>query len=159
MNLYEEIGLMVVGSRMKKISHRLQQDILKIYESEGIRFELSWYPVFYLLEKEGSVPVTEMANRLDMSHPSVIQTVNSLRKEKLVETVSDTNDKRKQPVRLSAKGKQLAMQLKPVWERMQAAVNAFLADSPISNQLQEVLRELELNYEKKSIYERYNDLT
>mgnify|MGYP000743049550 CR=1 FL=1 len=158
MRVYEEIGLMILGSWLKKISHLFQQDILKIYEKEGIRFELSWFPVFYMLQKEKQLPVTSLANCLELSHPAVIQVLKSLRKEGLVEFREDATDRRKRQVKLTQQGYGLIERVRPVWKKMEQSIAQLMEESGITKNLREVLVELEKSFAKKSLAERYMEL-
>ena len=52
MNFYEELGYLVLGSRMRRLSEAFLSEINKTYQSAGISFDASWFPVFYLLSKK-----------------------------------------------------------------------------------------------------------
>lgn len=158
MSVYEEIGLMILGSWLKKISQLFQQDILKIYEAEGIRFELSWFPVFYMLQKEKQLPVTSLSNCLSLSHPAVIQVLKSLKKEGLVVFKEDPNDKRKRQVMLTQQGYDLIEKLTPVWEKMEQSISQLMKESEITENLRQVLIELEKSFATKSLAERYKEI-
>lgn len=157
MSMYEEIGLMVFGSWLKKISQQFQQDILKIYESEGIRFELSWYPIFHLLKKQEGIAVTSLSNQLEISHPAVIQVLASLKKEGLIDISKDGKDKRKRHIALSHKGWQLMDKLQPIWVKMEQVIHEFMNDTGITKDIQQVLQALETNFNTKSLVERYKE--
>ncbi|MCG8699102.1 MAG: MarR family winged helix-turn-helix transcriptional regulator [Bacteroidales bacterium] len=158
MDFYREIGELVLGSWLKRISNQFQMDILKIYTSLGIRFDLSWFPVFYLLNKEKEITITSLAKELKVSHPAIIQVVNSLKKEKLVRVSVDKNDKRKRNVKFTEKGFELMRKVEPVWVDIQKIMDEILTEGEQTNQLLPALGELEDIFTKQGIYERFQNL-
>jgi DNA-binding MarR family transcriptional regulator len=158
MNFYSRTGELVFGTWLKRISNQFQQDILKIYASLGIRFDLSWFPVFYFLNKEKEVTITSLSKELEVSHPAIIQVINSLKKEKLIQVSVDKNDKRKRNVRFTAKGYELMCKVEPVWKNIKQIMDEILIEGERTNQLIPALGELENIFSKQGIYERFQNL-
>jgi len=46
MNIYADAGLLILGTRMKRISDRFLSEVSKIYKERKIGFEPVWFPVF-----------------------------------------------------------------------------------------------------------------
>ena len=84
MIFYREAGELIFGSRLKRISERFLMDVSKIYKSLNIPFEVSWFPLFYLLNERGKLSVTEIARELEITHSAVSQLVTILQKKKLI---------------------------------------------------------------------------
>ena len=61
MSFYREIGLLMLGTRLKRISDKFFQEMAQIYREQNIKFEIPWFPVLYLLLKEGSISMTEIS--------------------------------------------------------------------------------------------------
>jgi DNA-binding MarR family transcriptional regulator len=126
MSFYENTGYLAFGSWLKKLSNQFQQDVLRIYAHEGLRFELSWFPIFYLLDQHTFLSVTEISNKLEISHPAVIQVLDSLEKESLIEIIQDEKDKRRRLVRFTSKGEDLHNKVIPIWETMNSSMEQLM---------------------------------
>jgi len=57
MNLYQRLGFLVLGSRLRRISDSFLSEITRAYQNEGIEFDASWFPVFYLLAENDSLSI------------------------------------------------------------------------------------------------------
>jgi phage-related holin len=54
-------------------------EINRIYQNEGIEFEASWFPVFYLLSKNESLSIKELSEQTGVSHPAASQLITNLK--------------------------------------------------------------------------------
>ncbi len=122
LDLIGELGELAVASRLRRLSERLMQDATQIYQDAGVEFQPKWFPIFYLLNREGTLPVTEIATVLGVTHPAVNQVAGEMIRKDLVEALKDKDDARKRLLRLSKKGKALAPRLVPVWEDIRKTV-------------------------------------
>ena len=50
MDLIKQLGPMALGSRLKRLTIRMNKDISLIYRKLGIEFEARWFPVWDLPE-------------------------------------------------------------------------------------------------------------
>jgi DNA-binding MarR family transcriptional regulator len=130
MNYYQSLGYLVLGSRLKRISELFLSEINKVYRTEGIIFETTWFPVFYLLSIHKTLSIQELCEQIEVSHPAASQLVTSLKSKGLVVTTTSKDDGRKQEVKLSSEGKKLLKKIMPVWEAITATMEELSTESP-----------------------------
>src|ERR1700709_1654660 len=118
MNLYQSLGYLVLGSRLRRLSEAFLAEINRAYQNEGIQFDASWFPVFYLLSKNGSLSIKELSDITGVSHPAASQLVTNLKSKKLLKTTTCADDGRRQLVQLTKAGHTLLAQILPVWEAL-----------------------------------------
>ena len=123
MNLYQSLGYLVLGSRLRRMSETFLAEINRIYRNEGIEFDASWFPVFYLLSKNDSLSIKELSEQTEVSHPAASQLITNLKNRKLVETTVCADDGRRQLVQFTDKGRDLLKQILPVWDAISASMN------------------------------------
>jgi len=66
MNFYQQLGFLVFGSRLKRLSDTFINDINKVYKSYNIQFDASWFPVFYILSQKEEVSIKEISDDLNV---------------------------------------------------------------------------------------------
>lgn len=123
MNLYQSLGYLVLGSRLRRMSETFLSEINRIYQNEGIEFDASWFPVFYLLSKNDSLSIKELSEQTEVSHPAASQLITNLKNRKLVESTVSADDGRRQMVQFTDKGRELLKQILPIWDAISAAMN------------------------------------
>ena len=128
MNFYQSLGYLVLGSRMRRMSETFLSEINRIYQNEGIEFEASWFPVFYLLSKNESLSIKELSEQTEVSHPAASQLITNLKLKHIVETTVSSDDGRKQLVQLTGKGQKILNQILPIWDAISVSMTQF-ADS------------------------------
>jgi DNA-binding MarR family transcriptional regulator len=122
MSFYSSLGYLVFGSRLRRLSEYFLMEVNKVYEQSGIAFDASWFPVFYILSKQQNIPLTDIAEQLEVSHSAVSQLITGLKKKGLVKTAPCADDGRRQLVMLSKKGEELLQQVQPVWKAITLAM-------------------------------------
>jgi len=130
MNLYQNLGYLVLGSRLRRLSEAFLAEINRAYQNEGIDFDASWFPVFYLLSKNESLSIKELSEQIEISHPAASQLITGLKNKKLVTSATCADDGRRQLVQLTDSGKRLLMQVMPVWEAVTAAMEELVSTDP-----------------------------
>lgn len=96
MDFFNQAGKIALGSRLRHFSETVTEDAKKVFELYGVLdFSPKWFPVFYILSSDGPTMVTEIANKIDQSQPSVIKIVHEMIKAKIIEKNLNTIDKRK----------------------------------------------------------------
>jgi DNA-binding MarR family transcriptional regulator len=126
MNFYQRLGYLVLGSRLRRISESFLSEINRAYQQEGIEFEASWFPVFYLLSQHDTLSIKELSEQIEVSHPAASQLITNLKQKGLLVTTTSTTDGRKQQVTFSNKGRELLTQIKPVWDAVELSMNAMM---------------------------------
>ena len=107
MDFFNKAGKGAIGSRLRMFSERLTEDASGIYQLYDVPIEPKWFPVFYVLSQKEQMGITDIANEIGHSHPSVSKIVREMAKQGLVEEKKDTADKRRNLVSLSKKGKKI----------------------------------------------------
>lgn len=156
MDYIKELGLLALGSRLKRLSDLFMRDVALIYKSEGIKFEPKWFPLFHLLLNHSPLTITECAKKLSVSHPAVNQFANQMIKENLIEELPGEKDKRKRYISISSHGKEFSLKLKPVWKNLLNALNQMLDNSNFD--LMGTIGDIEHQLEEKDYYERSIEL-
>lgn len=127
MNLYQSLGYLVLGSRLRRLSEAFLSEINRAYQQAGIDFDASWFPVFYLLSKNDSLSIKELSEKTGVSHPAASQLITNLKRKKLVTTATCTDDGRRQLVRFTGSGQALLQQVMPVWNAVSKAMEELVA--------------------------------
>ncbi|MHB8209404.1 MarR family winged helix-turn-helix transcriptional regulator [Mucilaginibacter sp.] len=151
MNLYQNLGYLVLGSRLRRLSEAFLSEINRAYQNEGIDFEASWFPVFYLLSKNESLSIKELSEQIEVSHPAASQLITGLKNKKLVTSITSADDGRKQLVQLTDSGKQLLTQVIPVWEAVNIAMEQLVAGEPGCNELLFSITALENTFKRTNL--------
>jgi len=156
MNYLQQIGAVAIASRLKGLVDILIRDAVRIYQEQGMDFEPRLFTTVRLLKDTGELSVMEIASDLNMTHASVNQICNALEKRGLVTSSVSKADKRKRLIQLSQDGIQLTKELEPLWKIIETAVtDLFYETQP---DFLEILADLEIALERKSMYERIRDL-
>lgn len=143
MSFYSSLGYLVFGSRLRRLSEYFLMEVNKVYEQSGIAFDASWFPVFYILSKQQNIPLTDIAEQLEVSHSAVSQLVTGLKKKGLVETAPCPDDGRRQLVMLTDKGESLLQEVQPVWEAITLAMTDLTESQRQSKLLLEAITQVE----------------
>ncbi len=81
MDFYDEIGKMALGSRLRRLSDLLTEEAAQIYALYDVDMQPKWFPVFYVLSRGEEKSITEIAQEIGHSHPSVSQIVREMAKK------------------------------------------------------------------------------
>ncbi|HEX9151317.1 MAG TPA: MarR family transcriptional regulator [Flavobacterium sp.] len=151
MNVIDESGILAISTRLQRLSEQLRKDGALLYKSFDIEFEPKWFPVIYTLFHKGVLSVVEIANEIGYSHPSTISLLKELEKQKLIRSKKDRQDERKRLILLTAKGQELILKMKPVWDIMTTVLNE-IADN--QNNLLKAINEAENKIANQSFLQR-----
>ena len=157
MNFYEELGYLVLGSRMRRLSEAFLSEINKTYQAAGINFDASWFPVFYLLSQNESLSIKELSDTTGVSHPAASQLVANLKNKKLLKTTTSSADGRLQLVQLTKTGRVLLEQIKPVWEAVKLTMEELVHSDPESEHLLLAITAVEKSFRAASLSEKIGE--
>ncbi|UTW02021.1 bifunctional helix-turn-helix transcriptional regulator/GNAT family N-acetyltransferase [Amphritea atlantica] len=138
MDYMKSFGSLSLGSRLKRLSDRLVQDVIRLYQSQGIELNPTFFPLFNMLHQQGAMTVTEAAEKLGVSHPAISKIARKMQQEGWLSKTTDPQDERRQLLTLTLKSESLLEQIAPVWNAIQAQL-----DSLISSQQHPLLASLE----------------
>ena len=95
MDYLSTLGSLALGSRLKRLSDRLGQEVATIYQDQNIDFEPRWFPVFSYVAQSAPVAITDIATAVGITHPAVNQIAQELIAAGFVLSANDRKDKRK----------------------------------------------------------------
>ncbi|MFD0765513.1 MarR family winged helix-turn-helix transcriptional regulator [Mucilaginibacter lutimaris] len=157
MNLYQSLGYLVFGSRLRRMSEAFLSEINRIYQTEGIDFDASWFPVFYLLSKNDSLSIKELSEQTEVSHPAASQLITNLKNRKLVETTTHADDGRRQMVQFTDKGRALLKQILPVWDAITASMNELEASDAKIAEILPAISALEVAFKAYNLADKVGE--
>ncbi len=157
MNLYQSLGYLVLGSRLRRLSESFLSEINRAYQNEGIDFDAGWFPVFYLLSKKGSLSIKELSEQTEVSHPAASQLITNLKNRKLVNSVTCSDDGRRQLVQLTERGRELLARILPVWDAVLLAMDELLVENPGCKELLPAIAVLENAFKSVNLADRISE--
>ena len=145
MDYVESFGALTLDHRFKRLMHSLLDQANAVYETLGYPFKPRWQSTFSMIAEEGPVGVTEVAEKVKLSHPAIIQITDGLLKAKLVSAKSDPADARRRVFVLTAKGRRWEPELRQIWNDLaKAQLDAFRAAGwDVLEQLKSIEQELQ----------------
>ncbi|WP_337040492.1 bifunctional helix-turn-helix transcriptional regulator/GNAT family N-acetyltransferase [Emticicia sp. 17c] len=159
MDLMSDLGALALGSRLKRLSDRMMKSVSEIYKNSGVDFESKWFPMFYLLSKEGEKGIMEIAEILHISHPGVIQLAKEMEKAGWIVSEKSGLDARKRHLKLTEKGWKNLPQLEEMWvsfkENNEKVIRA--SKQNILLALEEIEHFLDNNDFKKQYYDTFEE--
>ncbi len=156
MDFYERTGIMALGSRLRRLSETITQDSMHIYQLEKLNFEPKWFPVYYTLAHAGPLSVTEIAEQIGHTHPSVSQIAREMRKRGLLVTLKDKTDGRKSMLDLSEQGKTMRPTMDKLCKYVHEGVWELLQET--EHNIWQAIDDLEKALVQKSLLERVADI-
>ena len=154
MNLYQRLGFLILGSRLRRLSESFLSEINRAYATEGIDFDASWFPVFYLLSENPELSIKELSVQIEISHPAASQLISGLKSKGLVITRTSQTDGRKQLVALTEKGQALLETIKPVWDAILVSMYELVNSKTESALLLEAITALETAFQPGDLAQR-----
>lgn len=120
---FDEIGSVALGCRIRALAEKITKDARCMYKDYGIDFKPKWYPVAIVLQERNSATITQIAEYIGQTHPSVSVLVKDMTAHGLVTTASCVEDARKTLVSLTDRGKQTMATITDMTDLVKAAVS------------------------------------
>lgn len=155
MEFFDKVGKAALGSRLRLMTAVVTDDAAKIYELYGVEFVPKWFPVFYTLAEEREITITEIANEIGHSQPSVSKIIQEMIGAGLIEESAKTEDKRKNNAALTEKGILISKKIKQQLEDIDVAIEGIIAES--KHNLWAALEEWEFLLAQKSLIKRVSE--
>jgi len=155
MNFFDNVGPMAIGSRLRMLTEKITVDAAGIYQLYDIDMQPKWFPVFYVLSTGEEKTITAIAREIGHSHPSVSKIIGEMSKKGLVTENKDKADGRRNMVRLSKKGTQIALKIKHQYTDLTLAIEQ-ISDQTTHN-LWKAIAEWEFILEQKTLLTRVNE--
>lgn len=156
MDFYHRAGKLALGSRLRRLSERLSEDAVHIYGLYGVPLDPKWFPVFYILSEQEEVSITEIAQAIGHSHPSVSQIVKEMKAAGFVVSGKSAVDARVNVVKLSDQGRQILPKVETQYQDVTQAVEELLSEA--QNDLWKAIEEIEFLLNNSSFLERVRQI-
>ena len=146
-----ELGYVSLAVRLKRISEFMIHSGRQMYKILGLDIEPNWFLIFKILDRYERLSITEIAQHLRFSHPSVISMVKKMKQKDYLLSQVDQQDSRRQLVSLSPKAKKILPRLEHIWTMGEIGLDKLF--SPGQDFLKQ-LEKLEVQLREKSFMER-----
>lgn len=154
-DVVRSLGLLTLGTRLKRIGERLQAQTQAVIEAEGMDIPSSHLPVLAALQRLGPLTVGDIAQALGVSQPGVTRQLGKLQEAGLVQARQSVGDLRLRTIELTDVGqRQVALARHTSWPAIEAAVAE--ACAPHGPALLAQLAALEDALESHSLLARVN---
>lgn len=155
MEIFAKTGKMALGSRLRLLTSKITEDAAKIYELYNVEFSPKWFPVFFVLSEGDEMTITEIANEIGHSQPSVSKIIQEMTTAGLVQENRESQDKRRNIVALTPKGTLLTERIKVQCTDVDAAIESIIAKA--THNLWEAIEEWEFLLKQKSLIRRVQE--
>lgn len=155
MEFYDQVGKMALGSRLRRLSDSLTEEASQIYALYGIDMQPKWFPVFYVLSRGEEKAITEIAQEIGHTHPSVSQIVREMAKKGYVKEKKGKKDGRKNFVTLSPAGEAIRQKMQDQFADVGAAVENAMKETQYD--LWKAIAEWEFLLGQKSLLRRVQE--
>lgn len=122
-DFFDELGVVALGSRLKRLSDKLSADAANVFKHFGEKQHPRWFTLFSLLGKHGAVGVVEASQRLGLTQPAISQFSKEMQEAGLVAITRDREDSRKRVLSLTELGKQQLEQMQYMCELVEKSAN------------------------------------
>lgn len=152
MEILQDLGAHSLGIRLKRASDHLAWESNRLYKKMGKEIEANWLLIFRLLAKYQQLSIMEIAEALNLKHPSVLMIVNKMLKKGYLKQTNHDTDKRKRMISLTGKGEKKMQELEPLWKAGHDVVREVIKATgyPVI----EMLESLEAQFREKGFYDR-----
>jgi DNA-binding MarR family transcriptional regulator len=152
MSFYNQVGKMAIGSRLRRLSDIVTEDAAQLYRIYGVDLNPKWFPVFYVLCQNQQKSVTEIAEYIGHSHPSVSKIIREMSQKGLVIQNPYEKDGRKNVVRLSKKGREIATKIEEQYIDVRKAIEVAFTET--NYDLWKAIEEWEILLDQQSLLSR-----
>ncbi|MBX2875586.1 MAG: helix-turn-helix domain-containing GNAT family N-acetyltransferase [Saprospiraceae bacterium] len=152
MDFFEQTGVMALGSRLRQLSDQITRTSAQTYAMQGMDFEPRWFPVFFVLSKQGPQSVSVLADIIGQSHASVSQIASQMRKKGLVEQQKSAQDGRQNVLKLSTAGEALIPSMEELCQHVEKGVVDLLAET--DHNIWQAINDLERALAEEDLFSR-----
>jgi len=152
MDLVKELGVMAFASRLSRLSDRLKADATTLYHHRGVDFNDKWFLIAYMLSKNETMTVAEIAKALGVSRPSISQDLTEMANHGLITVQPDERDRRKRLLSLTYIGKEAVAALEPVWKAVGDCTCELLTST--GKDIMKAISDIERELERRSLFSR-----
>lgn len=122
-DVVKELGLLTLGTRLKRLGERLQAQTQEILDAHGAGTPAAHQPALAAIDALGPLTVGDLALALGISQPGATRQLNQLQAAGLVQALQTSTDLRLRTVALTTLGREhVALARHRVWPAVEAAV-------------------------------------
>lgn len=118
MDFVRELGPLALDHRFRRMTETLLRAADELYDARGLPFRARWTSTYQLLFSHGPLGITDLADRLRLTHPAIIGITDAMRQEGLVTDARDRHDARRRMVALTARARELDGELRALWKAL-----------------------------------------
>ncbi len=155
MEFYSKTGKMALGSRLRRLSELITEQAGKVYGYYDIDMQPKWFPVFYVLSAGEEKSITEIAQEIGHSHPSVSTIVKEMMKKGLAQESPGKTDGRKNYIKLTEQGLAINERIQEQYLDVNAAIENALNETQYN--IWKAIEEWEFLLEQKDLLKRVQD--
>lgn len=155
MKIFNELGKVAMGSRLRIFTDKFTEDASRIYDLYDIEMQPKWFPVFYVLSKGKPKTITSIAKEIGHSHPSVSKIASEMLEKGYVLERKDDSDGRKNLIELSEKGNEITSKIEVMYQDLNGAVESI--SSQATHDLWKAIEEWEYLLDQKNLFKRTQD--
>ena len=123
---------LIFGIRLKKTGEMLSSQVAQILSDKKIEFEPRGIYLLIILMKKEQASIKEIAAILGMTHPAIVQIVNSLNNMGMITQSKSIDDKRITLIKLTEKGKEELKRIKPVLSEIEYTVESIINEIDVN---------------------------
>ena len=120
MTYLRNLNELVLDHRLRRVVESLVANAEEVYAQLGLPFRARWTSTYLLLYEHGPMPIVELADRIGLTHPTIINITNAMADAGLVDQEIDAVDRRRRLVRLTELGEALSPELQRIWRVLTA---------------------------------------
>ena len=128
-DFYKDLGYVILGSRLKRLSEGLMGDALSLYQELGHDIQPRWFGLLMLLKSNGPLGIVDASQRLGVSQPAVSLFTKELFKKRYITKKKDKVDSRKQILAISGKGLAILEEMQPMCCAVEETVEQLCLES------------------------------
>ena len=118
MDYIRELGALALDHRFRRMTEALLRTADELYVARGLPFRARWTSTYQLLFSEGPLGITDLADRLRLTHPAIIGITDAMREEGLVSEARDRHDGRRRMIALTTRARALEGELRALWKAL-----------------------------------------
>lgn len=128
-DIVQRKGYLTLGSRLKRISERLQGEVQSLMDSYDVPIQAFQYPVLASIDENGAMEIGQLARTLGVSQPGVTRSVAQLAERGFVELAIGERDKRSRIVSLTDAGRNIVNHGRAsIWPEIEFCLHEILTD-------------------------------
>ena len=154
-DLIKDLGALTLASRMKRLADRFLHDVGIVFKEREVGIEPRWVTLYYLLARDGSMSVVDIARALRISHPAVHQIAQEMLKAGYLLQSRDSQDGRRRLLALTDTALAVKPQMEELWDDIERAASKVIQDSGFD--VLRVLESLEWELDQKPFHLRIRD--